>query len=161
MATFVDLETEVKSVEVDAQSNLVLGGSNDGFMFMGDLRMKSTIKTWHAHDDAVVAVKVTPDGRIISCSKDGHLKVENRAGHELLSVQIAESLFCLSSNGHKLLMGGDSGQLRVWDLLQGEEVAQLSKKSRSAISCIAIPQNSNTIVTGGDDGSITKWTPSQ
>jgi factor associated with neutral sphingomyelinase activation len=159
LATFVDLETEVKAVEVDVQSNLVVGGSNDGMMFLGDLRMKSSIRTWHAHDDAVVAIRVTPDGRIISCAKDGHLKVENKSGHELLSVQLAESLMCMTSNGQRLLLGGDSGQLRVWDLLEGEEVAQLSKKSKSAVSCMAIPQNGQTIVTGSDDGSITKWSP--
>lgn len=158
IATFVELDSEVKSVEVDAQSNLILGGSNDGMIFMGDLRMKNSIRTWHAHDDAVVSLKATPDGRVISCSKDGQLKVENRGGHELLSVQLAEKLSCMASNGQKLLLAGDSGQLRVWDLLQGEETAQLSKKSKSPISCIAFPQVGATIVSGAEDGSVTKWT---
>jgi factor associated with neutral sphingomyelinase activation len=158
IASWASLDTEVRSVALDNSGNMVVAGATDGMVMLADLRTKQCVRTWHPHDDEVVSLRWTGDGRIVSAAKDGHLKVENQTGHELLAIQLADSLRCFATNGERLLLGGESGLLRVWDVLGGEEITQLSKKTQSPINCIATSADGTLVLTGSDDGSITKWT---
>jgi len=102
-------------------------------------------------------VKWSPDGRIVSCSKDGHLKMQDQFGHDMMEVQLPDTLRCLATNGVKALLGGENACLRVWNLLTSEELVRIPKPSKSPINCLAIAPDCEFVITGSDDGSITRW----
>ena len=60
-------------------------------------------------------------------------------------------LCCLQTNGQLVLGGTSDGDLLVFDMVQGCELARHSKHT-DAIRTIVLNPTNQTIITGGDDG---------
>ncbi|KAL6073187.1 NSMAF [Balamuthia mandrillaris] len=126
---FLEFETEVKCLDV--RDHLAVAGANDGSVMFLDLRMQRPIRTLQMHRDCVNALKLSPDGcRVVSCGADRYLKVTDQSsGHEILAVDMGESLRCVETNGDKIITGGEKGLLRVWEIATNAEVASYEPPS--------------------------------
>lgn len=152
------LDSAVRTVHLNMESQLALCGSDDGMLAIADIRSGSVVRTWSAHDEAIAAAQFTNDGRIISCSTIGTMKVQDSAStKDIFSINIASGFLCLATNGTRLVTGDDSSTLRTWDLLLGEEISRVKKSPDSPITCLAPSDDCRFIVSGAEDGSLTKW----
>lgn len=155
------LDSAVRAVHLDMDSHLALCGSDDGMLAVADVRSGSVVRTWSAHDDAIAAAQFTNDGRIISCSVVGTMKVQDGCrGSEpkdIFAINIPTGFHCFATNGTRLITGDASSMLRTWDLLLGEEVSRVRRSPESPITCLAPSENCDFIITGAEDGSLTKW----
>jgi WD40 repeat protein len=62
----------------------------------------------------------------------------------------------VSSDGKRIVAGGDDGIVRVWDARSGQEVFQLAGH-RSTVRALAVDARSRSIASGSDDGTIKVW----
>lgn len=155
------LDSAVRTVHLDMEAQLALCGSDDGMLAVADIRSGSVVKTWSAHDDAIAAAQFTNDGRIISCSAVGTMKVQDgirgSEPKDIFAINIPTGFHCFATNGTRLITGDASSMLRTWDLLIGEEVSRVRRSPESPITCIAPSEKCDFIITGAEDGSLTKW----
>ncbi len=66
---------------------------------------------------------------MVTCSSDRTWKLIESGGSEIFSINLGDNLRCLTCDGHTLLLGGDSGVLRVWNMQSGEEEKQIKTGS--------------------------------
>lgn len=151
------LDSAIKAVHLNFDMNMALCGSEDGMLAIADIRSGHVVRTWSAHEDAIASAQFTTDGRIISCSVAGTLKVQESNGNDIFSVQIADGFHCMATNGTRLLTGDTSSSLRSWDLLLGNEIGRVKRTPESPITCVAVSEKCDFAITGSEDGSLTKW----
>lgn len=64
-----------------------------GTIVLHDLRTKKQIRNLPLHLDSINSVQFSPDSnRILSCSNDGHLRVTEIGGSELLTADLKNPL---------------------------------------------------------------------
>lgn len=62
---------------------------------------------------------------------------------------------CFATDGTLLLIGGDNGLFRIWDIKSGTQVKQI--KSPEPVTSIAVSKNGDKVITGGA-GTIRLYT---
>lgn len=156
-ADFLDHDSEVRCVDFSPSQNLVVSGAEDGWIYFYDVRTSSPVRKIHAHHEEVSAVKFTDDGRLITTGKDHCLKVFDVQGQDIFQIDLGEALWAIASNRDSVLLGGQDGSLRVWNLISTEEVEKLHKKDTNSIVSIATSIDGNIVITGDDKGGISCW----
>jgi len=158
----VDHEAEVRCVQITKDKNLVVSGASDGKLVLSDLRMRSPIRHVHAHTSSVISACFCDDGgRIVSSGDDNCLKVFDIGSgvQEMFQIEMGEMIRCSTISSDNLLLGGDDGILRLWNLLTYDEIAHLSKPSDVPLCSISVSEKNSVIVTGDDVGTITVYKP--
>jgi WD40 repeat protein len=107
------------------------------------------------HDDWVVAVAVTLDGRrAVFASADGTLKVwDIESGRELLRTLegYGGGAVAVTPDGRRAVSASSDGTLKVWDLDSGLPIATFSCDA-PALCCTVL--NAWTIVAGDAGGQL-------
>ena len=57
-----------------------------------------------------------------------------------------------------VFLGGEGGNLRIWNLISSEEVCKLQKPEKIGISSITISEDGQSVVSGDDNGGVSWWT---
>eukprot|EP01104_Vermistella_antarctica_P008506 TRINITY_DN212_c0_g5_i5.p1 TRINITY_DN212_c0_g5~~TRINITY_DN212_c0_g5_i5.p1 ORF type:complete len:1247 (-),score=410.29 TRINITY_DN212_c0_g5_i5:2155-5895(-) len=165
-----DCETEVRTVALNYAGTLLAAGTDDGGVYLYDLRQGTRAiagggggggaQHIATHDDVVKQVKFTPDGRrIISCSSDQTLKViDIVSGVDMMTMNTGEPLTCLATDGQSVLIAGERGRLRKWELQTGTEV-NLTKcnnipKIAGGLTCMSTSANCESVVCGAQNSHI-------
>ena len=123
----------------------------------GELAYASNIP---AHEDAVTALALSPDGKTFaSVSKDKMLKTwrvegggqENRShgDHPLNAV-------AYSPDGRILAVGDEDGHIRCYDAQKGSGLPPLMAQER-AVRALVFSADGKILVSGGDDRKIHYW----
>ncbi len=114
------------------------------------------------HTDRVDALAISLDGRsLVSGSYDQLVKVWDVArGKERLTLkghQNFVSAVAISPDG-KLVASGDF-QIRLWDISAGREHVHMRQlgEQRGSVGGLAFGPDGQTLVSGGDDGTIDVW----
>jgi len=157
-ADFVDHESEVKCVALSKDGNIVASGAIDGKICYSDIRAGSSIRKLHAHGSEVTCIKFTEDGRLISTGIDNCIRVFDVTGQELLQIDFDEVFRCMATNGEYLLLGGDTGLLRPWNISSTENIHKLKKENMSPLTCLTTNSTGHVVVSGDEEGTITHWT---
>jgi len=146
IAEFADYETEVHSIDVHPDGRIAVSGAADGTVVFIDMQKNIITSNIRLHNGAINCVQFTPDGKkIVTCSNDRHFKVIDLTGVELFDADLGESLKCLKTDGNSLLLGGERGILRLWDLKAGVEVKQWKCNSEQ-IQSLECSTNGETVI---------------
>jgi WD40 repeat protein/DNA repair exonuclease SbcCD ATPase subunit len=92
-----------------SDSNVLASCSEDGTIILWEMGEGKQIKTWTAHGPGVESVSFTPDGKLLSCGRDGQVKLWDVNGKKLAEspgqgdvvtkvVALADSKSCVSAN---------------------------------------------------------------
>ena len=142
-------------------------------MYLSDVRSSTPVRQLHAHTKEVTSLTFTNDGRLITTGADNSLKVFDTGGQEIFQIEMGDALRyvahiellfhsdifrCAFTNGDQLLLGGDEGVLRAWNLIAYEELAKLCKPTQVPIVSIDASESGNVTITGDNVGNITLWT---
>jgi factor associated with neutral sphingomyelinase activation len=157
MVDFVEHESKVMSVDINKDKNMVISGSADGKIHLGDIRTGNSIREIHAHTAEVTCVKFLQDGRIISTGLDNSLRVFDSQGQELFQFDVGEALWSAVAKQDQLLIGGESGSLRGWDLITSKEIIKTAKQN-SAISTLYSSPKGDVVLSGHENGTVCYWT---
>ena len=120
----------------------------------------SELHTLTGHENEVVAVALTPDGkRAVSASWDSTLKVWNLeqgselhtlAGHENAVVAVA-----LTPDGNRAVSASWK-KLKVWDLERGSELHTLTGHEKAVVA-VALTPDGKRAVSASSDSTLKVW----
>jgi hypothetical protein len=68
--------------------------------------------------------------------------------------------FAFSTSGDRIVTGGDSGQIAVWDAATGDQLKVFPGHGAGvAVSSVAFAQNRGLLITSGADSRVVLWDP--
>jgi WD40 repeat protein len=124
---------------------------------LGNIALANTLK---GHDDSVVSVAMSPDGKIFASSGNRTIKLWNLATNQEISTLRGHSqtvnVVTISPDGKTLVSGSDDNTIKVWNLTTGKPIRTLTGHSDS-IHALAISPDGQSLVSGSDDNTIKVW----
>jgi WD40 repeat protein/tRNA A-37 threonylcarbamoyl transferase component Bud32 len=122
------------------------------------------LATLEGHEDGVLAVAFSPDGRrLASGSADGALKVWDRRAlretHTLRGHTGAVAAVAFSPDGKTLASGGADGAVRIWNPASGDRLATLRGHAAGVTGVAFDPTGRRLVSTGGEpwSGELKLW----
>lgn len=121
----------------------------------------SLANTLQGHENSVLSVAISPDGKtIVSSGGDRTVKLWNFATGKQISSLNAYSqqvnVVAISPDGKTLVSGSDDNTIKIWNLATRKQIRTLTGHSDS-VHALAISADSETLVSGSDDNTIKIW----
>jgi uncharacterized delta-60 repeat protein len=111
------------------------------------------------HEDQVVAVAFSPDGKYVaSGSEDGTARVwEAQTGHEIARMSHEDYVVAVafSPDGKYVISGSWDDTARVWEAQTGHEVARMSHEGY--VVAVAFSPDGKYVISGSGDGTARVW----
>ena len=156
--------SEISDIRVNSTGTLLVAGGMDKNFIIFDLVNTKLVQSLPGHTNTITSVEITSDCKYgISGSADSSIKVWNLSefkeeftlsGHK----RPIQSLLSLSKGPGKyhIISTSMDTTIKIWDLNERSEIKVL--KSHSApVTCSALIQNEQLLVTGSADCSIKVW----
>ncbi|MFW9264298.1 protein kinase domain-containing protein [Nostoc sp. CALU 546] len=121
----------------------------------------SLANTLQGHENSVLSVAISPDGKTIASSGDDRkIKLWNLAtGSPISSFNTYSqqvNAVVISPDGKTLVSGNDDNTIKIWNLGTGKQIRTLTGHSDS-VHALAISADSQTLLSGSDDNTIKIW----
>ncbi|QLH25684.1 WD40 repeat domain-containing protein [Streptomyces sp. Rer75] len=151
---------------------LATASTEDGLIRLWDVRRPDRprrIPRTLGHEDAVLAVAFSPDGRTVAGgSRDGTVRLwdvsapEHPAplGKPLDAHDGGVPAVAFAPDGRRLATGGDDGTVRLWDVRRRDHVRPLGAPLRGhsdAVTSVAFALGGRLLATGSEDGTARLW----
>jgi WD40 repeat protein len=111
-------------------------------------------------DGPLVAVEVTPDGKLlVTAGSDGVGRVARVEGGEVIAELphgASITALAVASDGSSALTGGSNGVARLWSLPAGKRLRTLGASSEP-LRVVAYSPAAGLLLTAGDDGAARIW----
>ena len=105
-------------------------------------------------------VAFSPDSRYVFASGDSYVRQwEIATGKEFRRYEGHTGLvigMALSSDGRRLLTGGDDKTVRLWDTSSGKELHKFTGHT-DPVTCVAISQDGRRALSGSLDRTVRLW----
>ena len=131
-----------------------------GFIRKFDLATGKLLTTWKAHEDNVLALRLSPKGdRLLSGGADKLAKLWDSANNKLVSFYEGHTSHVLSvafnKDATQIATAGADREVKLWNTTSGEQEASLGDK-KNAFSALAWSPDGKTLVvlTGKGGGSL-------
>jgi mono/diheme cytochrome c family protein len=121
-------EGPVTDVSWRADSNLLASAGEDGTVRLWEMHAGKQIKSIKAHNDGVMALDVTHDGRIVSAGRDRIVKVWDATGEEQAAFEAMPDValeVAFTHDGGRAVAGDFSGDHRLVESADGKVVGKL------------------------------------
>ena len=151
-------EDNVNAVQFARDATRVLAGTSDGSLHAWRVADGTQVLALHAHDFAVTALDLAPDGRTgATASVDETVQlwdlesgepVGTLYGHEGPVLAVA-----ISPDGELVASGGVDGTVRVWRRGDGDRLHVYGRHSGPVWSVAFVPDG-GTLLSGGADGLV-------
>jgi len=133
----------------------------DGFLIAWNLESKSEDFHIQAHDDAVLAAALSPDGRTVAtASYDRLVKLwDAQTGgqrFELKEHTGAVYDVAFDPEGARLASAAADGSVKLWDVASGRRLASLSDAT-AELYAVAFGPEGRWLLAGGVDRSLWSW----
>lgn len=152
----LDHDTKVNCVQLSLDNSLLLSGTDDGQVYLWDVNTYTLLTQIPASGCGVHGVAFTPDGSRFICCGDSLQMYDINTQTRLFHKDAGEEIRCLRWDGFTVLTGGTSGQLFVWDLLNGQLLKTLPGHS-GPLTSIDVYDDGNLVATGSRDKSVILW----
>ncbi|MBD2529526.1 serine/threonine protein kinase [Nostoc flagelliforme FACHB-838] len=121
----------------------------------------SLVNTLPGHENSVLSVAVSPDGKTIASSGGNRtIKLWDLAtGKQISSLNghfQQVNVIKISPDGKLLVSASDDNTIKIWNLATRKQIRTLEGHSDS-VHALAISADSQTLVTGSDDNTIKIW----
>ncbi len=151
----------VYAVAFSPDGRYVASGGVDKSVRVFDLATGQTVKTFDGHNESVTNVAFLADSRYVVSSGDSVIRVwDLQTGKEARRFEGQHQgripAMALSSDGRRLLTGGDDRTIKLWDALTGKMIQSFAGHS-DTITCVAFSPDGRRAVSGGYDRTVRIW----
>ncbi|WP_445627966.1 protein kinase domain-containing protein [Nostoc sp. DSM 114167] len=134
---------------------------NDAILSQISLGKVSLANTLQGHENSVLSVAISPDGKTIASSGDnGTIKLWNLATGKLIASLKGHfqqvNVVVISPDGKLLVSASDDNTIKIWNLATRKQIRTLTGHSDS-VHALAISADSETLVSASDDNTIKIW----
>ena len=161
----------VNSVAISKYGNIAVSGSSDGTVVLWN---SNSVKSFKGHRGYVNSVALSADETtIVSGGGDGTLRVWDigteqkplKSNSLLVEILNNESYAhwrfhksaVQSNDGHTLVVAGQDGMIRLWDVQTGKQKKPPIQAHRGGAVLMAISEDGQTVASGGQDGMVRLW----
>jgi WD40 repeat protein len=130
----------------------------------GALAPADLITTLSAHQAAVNALAVTPDGAVgFSGGKDGKVILwDTTTAEQIMQIpacQVAVNDIAISPSGEFVATAGADGFVKIWDAQTGDLITALDAHAKAAnsVAFTDMAGIGDRLYSGGDDGYLRGW----
>ncbi|OUL31709.1 serine/threonine protein kinase [Nostoc sp. T09] len=120
----------------------------------------SLVNTLQGHENAILSVAISPDGRLFASNSDRTIKLWNLVtGQEIFTLNGHSqkvNVVTISPNGETLVSGSDDNTIKVWNVATGKVIHTLIGHSDS-VHALVISSDGKTLASGSDDNTIKVW----
>ena len=120
-----------------------------------DVPQVADFARWHGHDDAILDLEFSPDGRLLaSGDRDQATRlwdVATRRQVASLDAPDRSRAIAFSPDGRTLVSAGNGGSGTLWDVASREEIATLTGSGRGLIGALGFSPD-GTLLASADEG---------
>ena len=157
-------ETDKSARSISIIDNIAAVGFSDNMIRVFDLDKRQKITEWEAHDNSVFKVLFTPDGQLISGSRDASLKFWNLTGkleEAIVAHMYAINDICLSPAANLFATCSMDKSIKLWDY-RNRTLLKVIDKGRHAghgtsVNKLLWTGFNNYIVSCSDDRTLSIW----
>lgn len=151
----------VNAVAISPDGEKIVSGGTDKTIRVWDLNTgKKLIKPIRDHNESILSVVISPDGRIVSGHEQGTIKVwDLSTGNYIKTVKEhgdKVNSLAISDDGKILVSGSKDEKIIVWDLNK-MQIFQILTGHTVEVTSVAISPDGKTIVSGSATGKIKVW----
>jgi WD40 repeat protein len=121
-------------------SNILASASTDGTIKLWNMTDGTLAKTINAHPGGVLAVSFTHDGRMVSCGRDGQVKLWGPDGAALKTFERFNDIALravFDYDGQRVIAGDFTGAIRVFGVADGKRIGELTANPLSVAQQLA------------------------
>jgi WD40 repeat protein len=148
----------VTAVAISSSGQLLVSGGADGTLRFWD--QQKGIETLHlgAHNGRVTSLALAGEGRLLSASEDGTVKLWQLPPVPPRPLAHPDQLtsVALSPDGERLLTGCSDKQVRLWNLKSGQKERDFSGPEL-AVTSVTFSPDGKTVAAGSADKTLTLW----
>lgn len=149
-----------QSVAVKPDGSQIVVGTGNGFLYFIDPSGFKVVSKLEAHAGSISDLIFTPDGVLISASKDSTIKIwrmEKRSPKFTLRGHFDGVLgLAISPDGKRLASGGADRSVILWDVQNGQELAKHLIHFQW-ITSLLFDKKSNLLISGSFSDNIRYW----
>jgi len=163
-------QEEVNSFVFSNNGKRIISGDNDGIIKIWDITKKNNeecVKTFEKYGKFITSVVLNPvDGTFAYCSgnsSDKAIKIWDIKREKQIKSLFHDLLLPLSiafsPNGEKIALGGQAGELKIWDLNKknSKECMKVLNGHKGWVNSVVFSPDGRCLISGGEDGTIKIW----
>ena len=159
--TLTGHKAPVTSLGLLESKRLLVSGSKEGAVLVWDLEEKKVKYEMNGHGCAITAIEPFKVDNVLTAAEDGYMKFWDIKARALIKTfEISEgkiTSLCAFTNGMSKVLAGDSnGELKVWDLETGKQVASI-KAHTNSVCAVSVSNDGTLVASGGADKALKIW----
>ncbi len=162
LARWDDHFSEVRSAVFAPGSNQFATVGWDRMIHVHDARTRRVVRSWQGHDEGIYRARYLPDGRLVTSSYDGTIRLWDPTTGNMLKRLGAHAgpvtALSVAPDGKHLLTGGRDEIMRYWDLDNLEQPRKLTTdEGKNWAWDAAISPDGKSAASVGFDGKLRLW----
>lgn len=159
--TNVTTATSAYAIEWPQRGTQMLSGDYDGRLVVTDRSTGRSLRQWRAHQAPIIGLQLADDGRVVSLSQRGPIKIW-QPGDSSLIRSMGDSAFVgramvTTPDGTWIAAVSADRSLVAWDGRTGREVRRHAAEPGRTPYSILLLRGTRKVVVGWSDGAASIW----
>lgn len=165
MTTFKGHKSSITCLEFDASGTRLVSGSRDSNVILWDLVEEVGVSRLRSHRDQVTGVKFLDEKKLITCAKDGLVKIWDLESRDCIETRVGGSeVWAMDVYSDTVMTVGREKEVKVWavnvEAKDGEMLSQqgsLERVSNDRGIDIEFSKDGGHVVFSGNDKTVELW----